>query len=74
MEQMTRCYFTNTSPKIRVFEALGLVITIQSVPVYIHRMSPQGPQGSCGPNEVWSYGEKIEPLLSDIVRFRNDVL
>ena len=37
-------------------------------------MRPQGPQGSCGPNEVWSYGESVEPLLASIVRFRNDVL
>ena len=37
-------------------------------------MAPQGPQGSCGPNEVWSYGESVEPLLTAIIRFRNDVL
>ena len=37
-------------------------------------MQPQGPQGSCGPNEIWSYGETVEVLLTSIVRFRNDVL
>ena len=34
----------------------------------------QGPNGSCGPNEVWSYGAKVEPVLSSIIRFRNQVL
>ena len=42
--------------------------------IHAEGMKPQGPQGSCGPNEVWSYGETIEPILSTIVRFRNDVL
>ena len=42
--------------------------------IHAEGMKPQGPQGSCGPNEVWSYGASIEPILSSIVRFRNDVL
>ena len=42
--------------------------------IHAEGMTPQGPQGSCGPNEVWSYGETIEPILSAIVQFRNDVL
>merc|ERR1712046_536996 len=37
-------------------------------------MKPQGPQGSCGFNEVWSYGPEVEPILSRFVRLRNDFL
>lgn len=30
--------------------------------------------GSCGPNEVWSYGDATGALLSAMVRFRAEVL
>ena len=33
-----------------------------------------GVAGSCGPNEVWSYGEATQGLLAALVRFRSDVL
>jgi len=29
---------------------------------------------SCGFNEVWSYGNKVQPLLEKFVRARNDIL
>ena len=31
-------------------------------------------QGSCGFNEVWSYGSDTQPLLEKYVRLRSDVL
>lgn len=34
----------------------------------------QGPHGSCGANEVWSYGTDVERILTRLIRFRNDVL
>ena len=34
----------------------------------------QGPGGSCGPNEVWSYGDDVQPVLEKYIRLRNDVL
>jgi len=34
----------------------------------------QGPQGSCGGNEIWSYGPEVEVILTRLVRLRNDVL
>ena len=34
----------------------------------------QGPGGSCGPNEVWSYGDEVQPVLERYIRLRNDVV
>jgi alpha-glucosidase (family GH31 glycosyl hydrolase) len=34
----------------------------------------QGPNGSCGPNEVWAYGATVQPVLEKYIRLRNDVL
>lgn len=34
----------------------------------------QGPNGSCGPNEVWSYGAEVERILTRYIRLRNEAL
>eukprot|EP00054_Salpingoeca_dolichothecata_P000078 m.15970 g.15970 ORF g.15970 m.15970 type:complete len:601 (-) comp10128_c0_seq1:43-1845(-) len=34
----------------------------------------QGPQGSCGGNEVWSYAPEVQPLLLQYINFRNTEL
>eukprot|EP00041_Stephanoeca_diplocostata_P022469 m.536299 g.536299 ORF g.536299 m.536299 type:complete len:377 (+) comp22071_c0_seq5:2239-3369(+) len=50
------------------------VLPASSPCMHAQGMKPQGPQGSCGFNEVWSYGPAVEPVLTALVRFRNDVL
>ena len=50
------------------------VLPVDSPCMHAEGMKPQGPQGSCGANEVWSYGPTVEPILTGIIRFRNDIL
>ena len=37
-------------------------------------MVGQGPNGSCGLNEVWSYGAEVESILTRYIRLRNEEL
>ena len=31
----------------------------------------QGPQGSCGANEIWSFGPQVQPVLEKYIQLRN---